>query len=218
MPNRPARFGPGAGVTVGAGLGVTVGAEVGDGVDGRLGAEVDVGKGDMGKGAGRGTPGEAGGGEGVEGDAAPPSSPPPQPSISTAAAAATVHSGWHEKQAMACAYTSLFNFCKELRVCHQTIQITAATNSSRAADTSMASSLFGAIPNIGWCSFMACDVTSSPLREPGHADFLAQERTHHACRACRDCCQPRVRQHPGIALRLRYYRANCVQVEEAPVL
>ena len=39
--------------------------------------------------------------------------------------------------------------------------ITAATNSSRAADTSTASSLFGAMPNIGWRSFMACDVTSS---------------------------------------------------------
>ena len=34
--------------------------------------------------------------------------------------------GWHEKQATACAYTSPFSFCKELRVCHQTIQITAA--------------------------------------------------------------------------------------------
>ena len=34
--------------------------------------------------------------------------------------------GWHEKQATARAYTSPFNFCKELRVCHQTIQITAA--------------------------------------------------------------------------------------------
>ena len=38
---------------------------------------------------------------------------------------------------------------------------TAATNSSTAADTSTASSLFGAMPNIGWRSFMACDVTSS---------------------------------------------------------
>lgn len=39
--------------------------------------------------------------------------------------------------------------------------ITAATNSSRAADTSTASSLFGAMPNIGWRSFMTCDVASS---------------------------------------------------------
>ena len=39
--------------------------------------------------------------------------------------------------------------------------ITAATNSSRAADTSTASSLFGAMSNIGWRSFMTCDVASS---------------------------------------------------------
>ena len=94
--------------------------------------------------------------------------------------------GWHEKQATACAYTSPFNFCKELRVCHQTIQITAATNSSRAADTSTASSLFGAIPNIGWRSFMACDVTSSRCisRRPSSVSIIAISIFTRHCLNC----------------------------------
>lgn len=57
---------------------------------------------------------------------------------------------------------------------------------SKAAGTSTASSLSGVMPNIGWCSFMVCDVTSSSCisRRPSFASTTAILISTRHCLNC----------------------------------